>query len=392
MMGKNDVAGLYFSISEMSDSFSVMDAVKKIDHSALYEHTSSHMGSVYRGRIESVFDAYKAWFIYMYEEGKHAILTATIVHGDKQDKEIDFTPKVTNLRPNEAKTPNIDFDIVGRFSVYVMGDEDTDDTDNQLLSIDQELNGLTQVSKGEYELRGKFSHVTAYIEQVYAKLATSFDHFAIDLKYYTHSPKIDYHSERSQKKMGITTKASITTSPMTVNYMEVINQVLSKVDNSAVEAAMDDIATTYRGNQAAVFDVIKAYYLHSYKEEQYNAFVGTIRNSNTDQMNQKLLRVNQSAIEDIDFDVIARFSLFPLGIDQYHDVIQQARDEGKNRGLVIQDLDIYGTNLSGSVQDVMDFFEDVYELTATHTDQFAIEIIVKATSWMNHTTMDLSHD
>jgi len=192
--------------------------------------------------------------------------------------------------------------------------------------------------------------------------------------------------------MGITTKASITTSPMTVNYMEVINQVLSKVDNSAVEAAMDDIATTYRGNQAAVFDVIKAYYLHSYKEEQYNAFVGTIRNSNTDQMNQKLLRVNQSAIEDIDFDVIARFSLFPLGIDQYHDVIQQARDEGKNRGLVIQDLDIYGTNLSGSVQDVMDFFEDVYELTATHTDQFAIEIIVKATSWMNHTTMDLSHD
>lgn len=192
--------------------------------------------------------------------------------------------------------------------------------------------------------------------------------------------------------MDITTKAAITTSPMTVNYTEVINQVLSAVDDSEVEAVMDDIAMVYRGNKVAVFDVIKAYYLHSYEEEQYNAFVGTIQNSNTDQMNQKLLRVNQSAIEDIDFDVIARFSLFPLGIDQYHDVIQQARDEGKNRGLVIQDLDIYGTNLSGSVQDVMDFFEDVYELTATHTDQFAIEIIVKATSWMNHTTMDLSHD
>src|SRR5699024_7186868 len=69
--------------------------------------------------------------------------------------------------------------------------------------------------------------------------------------------------------------ASITLSPMTDDFVEVIESTLSAVNTSKVWLETDDVSTTIRGKLIHVFDVTKAICLQAAKSGEHVSFQAT---------------------------------------------------------------------------------------------------------------------
>ena len=177
--------------------------------------------------------------------------------------------------------------------------------------------------------------------------------------------------------MGIT-GARFNLSPMSDEFETIILDAIKNVDLSKVWSHTDHISTVYRGKEEAVFDALKAAYVHAYREGVHINLEATFsKGCPGDSDSDYTLefddpRVNQDTTKAIDFPVIGKYALYPMGSDDYMPTIAEVVNEGIERG-VVSGSGHYGTNLSGNVHDVFDYLEYVADTVGKEVSHYVIQ-------------------
>lgn len=179
-------------------------------------------------------------------------------------------------------------------------------------------------------------------------------------------------------KMGIT-GARFNLSPMSDDFKAIILDAIRQVDLSKVWAETDHISTVYRGKEEAVFDTLKAAFLFAYKEGVHMTLEATVSkgcpgDSDSDYtLELDEPKANKEETQSIDFPVIGKFALYPMGSDDYMATIAKVVNEGIDRG-VITGSGHYGTNLGGNAQDVFDYLEYVSNTVGSKVSHYVSQI------------------
>jgi uncharacterized protein YqgV (UPF0045/DUF77 family) len=166
--------------------------------------------------------------------------------------------------------------------------------------------------------------------------------------------------------------------PQTDEFAEIILSALDEISLENVWSKTDATSTVYRGEKAAVFDAVKAAFVHTYREGMHGKTTMTLSQgcgSDTDASEYKHLgkeRVNDEKSREKDFEVIVKFQLYPMGVGDYNDTIMEIVEEAKNRGLY-EGTQYYTTFLMGSVHEVFDYLEYASDQTKEITGHHVIE-------------------
>ena len=174
------------------------------------------------------------------------------------------------------------------------------------------------------------------------------------------------------------TGARFNLSPMSDDFERIILNAIKQVDLSKVWAETDHISTVYRGREEAVFDALKAAYLFAYEKGTHMTLEATIsKGCPGDRDSDYTLefdnpRVNQEETQAIDFPVIGKYALYPMGSDNYMAAIAEVVNEGIDRG-VVTGSGHYGTNLGGNVQDLFDYLEYVSHTVGKTVSHYIIQ-------------------
>lgn len=167
-------------------------------------------------------------------------------------------------------------------------------------------------------------------------------------------------------------------SPMSDDFENIILSAIKKVDLSKVWAETDHVSTVYRGKEEAVFDALKAAFVYAYQKGTHRTLEATISKGYPgDSESDYTLefdnpRVNQKESEGIDFPVIGKYALYPMGSDNYMATIAEVVNEGIDRG-VVTGSGHYGTNLGGNVQDMFDYLEYVSHTVGKEVSHYIIQ-------------------
>jgi len=154
--------------------------------------------------------------------------------------------------------------------------------------------------------------------------------------------------------------------PMTDNFIDQIIGSLEKTDTGAVWSQSDALSTVYRGKLPYVADAVKALFANAYRDGVHMAIEGQFSKGcpgDTDG-DSKLAETgeapNKALIQDVHFPVLCKFSLYPMGTDNYiqhiADVWRLAEAKGLNPTTIH-----YATRLSGDVHEIFDYLEEVCE-------------------------------
>jgi len=173
--------------------------------------------------------------------------------------------------------------------------------------------------------------------------------------------------------------------PMTDSFISVILGAISEVRTDKVWKETDALSTVYRGKQIHVEDAVRACFIRSYREGVHMAIEmtfskgcpGDIESEATMEVDDKLL--NADAINGIHFPVKAKFSLYPMGTDEYMRhiaaVVNHAIDVG-----VYSKSEHYCTVLEGDVWDIFDYFHYVNSYSGENLKHYVMEATVNANS------------
>lgn len=167
-------------------------------------------------------------------------------------------------------------------------------------------------------------------------------------------------------------------SPMSDDFENIILSAIKQVDLSNVWAKTDHISTVYRGQEEAVFDALKAVYVYAYQEGTHMSLEATIsKGCPGDDASDYTLAIdhpkaNQEKASKIDFPVIGKYALYPMGADDYMATIAKVVNEGIDRE-IITGTGHYATNLGGSVQDVFAYLEYVANTVGKEVSHYVIQ-------------------
>lgn len=166
--------------------------------------------------------------------------------------------------------------------------------------------------------------------------------------------------------------------PQTDEFSDIILSALDEIDLSNVWSKTDATSTVYRGEKSAVFDAVKAAFVHSYREGMHGKTTMTISQgcgSDEDAAEYKDLssdRVNDAKSREKNFKIIGKFQLYPMGVTDYNDTIMEIVEEAKNRE-IYEGTQYYTTFLMGSVHEIFDYLEYVSDQTKKITGHHVIE-------------------
>jgi len=166
--------------------------------------------------------------------------------------------------------------------------------------------------------------------------------------------------------------------PQTDDFTDIILSAINEIDLSNVWSKTDATSTVYRGEKSAVFDAVKAAFVHSYRDGVHGKTTMTISQgcgSDDDAGEYTHLsgeRINDAKSRENDFDIIGKFQLYPMGVSDYNDTIADIVQEAKDRG-IYDDTQYYTTFLMGSVHEIFDYLEYVSNETKEITGHHVIE-------------------
>jgi len=166
--------------------------------------------------------------------------------------------------------------------------------------------------------------------------------------------------------------------PQTDDFADIILSAINEIDLSNVWSKTDATSTVYRGEKSAVFDAVKAAFVHSYREGVHGKTTMTISQgcgSDADAKDYTHLsgeRINDAKSRENDFDIIGKFQLYPMGVTDYNDTIADIVQEAKDRG-IYDDTQYYTIFLMGSVHEFFDYLEYVSNETKKITGHHVIE-------------------
>ncbi|WP_085991188.1 YkoF family thiamine/hydroxymethylpyrimidine-binding protein [Oceanobacillus senegalensis] len=169
--------------------------------------------------------------------------------------------------------------------------------------------------------------------------------------------------------------------PMSDQFIEIILSALEEVDTSKVWKDTDDVTTCIRGKMVHIFDVTKAIFLHAAKTGEHVAMSGTFSigcpgDSDADvYMDETDTPLNEEKSREIMQQAGCKFSLYPLGREDYMDVIYEQIDLSRHRNVEVSSTH-YATRLDGDVHHIFgalhEAFDSVQEKVSHVTMTFSI--------------------
>lgn len=166
---------------------------------------------------------------------------------------------------------------------------------------------------------------------------------------------------------------------MSDQYIDIILGALEKTNLSRVWSHTDHLSTVYRGQEEAVFDALSACFIQAYQPGVHMSLEATISkgcpgDSDSDYtLSFDHERVNQESISKIDFAVIGKFSVYPLGSGNYMKVIERIVNQGIDLG-VVSGSGHYATHLSGPVHQVFSYLQTIFSMLDEEVSHFVIQI------------------
>ncbi len=182
--------------------------------------------------------------------------------------------------------------------------------------------------------------------------------------------------------------ASFTLSPMSDDFVEVIESALAETDTSKVWMDTDDVSTIARGKIVHVFDVTKAICLHAANTGKHVSFQATYSLGcpgdveadaylASDDTPSNLIK----AEEDNPF-AAAKFSLYPLGGGDYMKTIYEQIEAMKKHVEVSKSH--YSTKLAGSLLDIFNGLENAFQKTVDQGSSHTVMTVMISMNSPSH--------
>jgi energy-coupling factor transport system substrate-specific component len=153
--------------------------------------------------------------------------------------------------------------------------------------------------------------------------------------------------------------------PMSDRFVEIITTALKEVNTQKVWMETDDLSTCVRGRSEHVFDVVKAMFLAAAKNGDHVVLAATFSNGCPGDtagdvfLTENPIRLNEEQSQQIIQEVAVQFSLYPLGIPTYMDVIIDQIELAKDQGTFTKGVH-YASRLDGDANSVFKTLEDAF--------------------------------
>ena len=186
--------------------------------------------------------------------------------------------------------------------------------------------------------------------------------------------------------------ASFTLYPMSDDFVDIILSALKEVDTSKVWMETDDVTTTVRGKINHVFDVTTAMFLHAARTGKHVGFQATYSQGcpgdtqGDSYMAEDDILMNENFIKDIKQPIAAKFSLYPLGGDNYMDIIYEQIEAMKK--YVDVSWAHYSTRLRGDARDVFKGLQDVFQATVDGGSSHTVMTVTVSANSPSHKKED----
>lgn len=173
--------------------------------------------------------------------------------------------------------------------------------------------------------------------------------------------------------------------PMSDHYVDIILEAVKKVDTSNVYAVTDKLSTVYRGKRGHVLDALKACFIEAYRTDVHMVLEATVsKGCPGDTEGESFLDadevlMNEPGIRDRHFDVMAKISLYPMGIEDYMPHIAAVVNTAADRGIYDHSAH-YVTVLKGDVQELFDYFCYVTDYCTEKLGHYVFEITLSVNS------------
>ncbi|GAB2533792.1 Ykof family thiamine-binding protein [Gracilibacillus alcaliphilus] len=173
--------------------------------------------------------------------------------------------------------------------------------------------------------------------------------------------------------------------PMSDAFVEIILSTLEEVDTSKVWKQTDDVTTCIRGKQVHIFDVTKAIFLHAAKTGEHVAMSGTFSigcpgdTAGDVYMDESNQLMNEPSSSNIQQQAGCKFSLYPLGREDYMDKIYQQIDWSKTTEVTVSHAH-YATRLDGDVHDIFRVLQHSFEQVQAVVSHVTMSFTISANS------------
>lgn len=166
-------------------------------------------------------------------------------------------------------------------------------------------------------------------------------------------------ANESLREAGIQFNLSV----MSDDFADVILGALDNVDTTNVWMKTDDVATAATGSIVDVFDVVKAIYLNAAKTGHHVEMSGNIVlggcNTGDDNNDNDEVQLNKKTSEAISQTAGCRFSIYPLGEENYIEKITKEVEKLPNYGVEVS-MAPFATRLDGEVNDIFTALEATF--------------------------------
>lgn len=165
---------------------------------------------------------------------------------------------------------------------------------------------------------------------------------------------------------------------MSDDYIDIILGAIKKVKTDNIHSQTDHTSTVYRGTDIHVIDALKAAFIHSYREKTHMSMQATFSRGcpGDKELDFKFCddktKINEAEICDVHFPVLVKFSLYPLGKDDYMQDIKTIVNDSIDMN-IYNGSGHYVTFLRGDVQDIFNYFEKTIIYCADKIKHFVIE-------------------
>lgn len=159
--------------------------------------------------------------------------------------------------------------------------------------------------------------------------------------------------------------------PMSDQFVDIILGALKQVKTDKVWIQTDDVCTCVRGRIEHVFDVTRAIFAFTAASGVHAVFNGTYSigcpgDSKGDAfMSEDDIPVNAALGAAADIETSGHFSLYPLGTENYMDIIYTEIERAKQKGTLTQGIH-YSSRLDGTLSQLFDTLQDAFENAISH--------------------------
>ena len=161
------------------------------------------------------------------------------------------------------------------------------------------------------------------------------------------------------------------------NFVPMILDALGKVDTGKVWAKTAKTSTVYRGKAVHVVDCVKACFSHIYDDTfPYIGMAATFYKNSLDDISKDCyIAEDDVLLNDVkkSFNVLARVSIFPLGIENYEEHTAAISDIVKNRNISVTE-GYYANDLEGDIHDMFGLINDILEYGNKHIENYALNV------------------